>query len=97
MGRRFVGCRPLFYRINHGVACISRKKKKTSLRSLGTMVKEHVKSKFRQRRMHTMEVKRIQDDMEKSSHHFKKKQEEMSKLKEKKKQQLQKRLQSRKK
>ena len=33
----------------------SQKKKKPSLRSLGTLVKEHVKSKIRQRKMHTSE------------------------------------------
>ena len=75
----------------------SRKKKKTSLRSLGTMVKEHVKSKFRQRRMHTMEVKRIHEDREKQSHHFKRKQEEMNELKIQKKKKLEERLKSRRK
>ena len=73
-----------------------KKKKKTSLKSLGTMAKEHVKSKFKQRRLHTREVKRIQEDREKQSHHFKKKQEEMNELKEKKKKKLEERLKSRK-
>ena len=43
----------------------SGKKKKASLKSLGSLVKEHVKSKFRQRHMHTMEVIRIHQDREK--------------------------------
>ena len=75
----------------------SGKKKKASLKSLGSLVKEHVRSKFRQRHMHTMEVKRIQDDMEKSSHHLRRKHEEMNELKVQKKKKLELRLKSRRK
>ena len=74
-----------------------KKKKKPSLRSLGGLVKEHVKSKFRQRRLHHNDVKRIHEDREKRSHHLKRKQDEMVQLKEKRKLQLEKRLQMRKK
>merc|ERR1739848_35683 len=45
----------------------STKKKKPTLKSIGTLVKEHVKSKFRQRRLHTMEVNRIHEDREQQS------------------------------
>ena len=61
------------------------------------MVKEHVKSKFRQRRLHTMEVTRIHEDRERESHHFKRKQDEMNQLKLQKKKKLEERLKSRKK
>ena len=72
-------------------------KKKASLKSLGSLVKEHVRSKFRQRHMHTMEVNRIHEDREKQSHHLRRKQEEMNDLKVQKKKKLEERLKSRKK
>ena len=75
----------------------SAKKKKPTLKSLGIVVKEHVKSKFRQRRLHSMEVTRIHKDREEQSRHLKRKQEEMVVLKEKKRQQLERRIKSRKK
>jgi hypothetical protein len=75
----------------------STKKKKPTLKSIGTLVKEHVKSKFMQRRLHTMEVNRIHEDREQQSHHFKKKQEEMNQLKLQKKKNLEERLKSRRK
>jgi hypothetical protein len=73
------------------------KKKKPTFKTLGTMVKEHVKSKFRQREIHTIEVNRIHKDREQQSHHLKKKQEEMNQLKLQKKKKLEERLKSRKK
>ena len=73
------------------------KKKKPTFKTLGTMAKEHVKSKFRQRKLHTIEVNRIHKDREQQSHHLKKKQEEMNQLKLQKKKKLEERLKSRKK
>ena len=75
----------------------SAKKKKPTLKSLGIVVKEHVKSKFRQRRLHSMEVTRIHKDREEQSRHLKRKQEEMNQLKLQKKKKLEERLKSRKK
>ena len=75
----------------------STKKKKPMLKSIGTLVKEHVKSKFRQREIHTIEVNRIHKDRERQSHHFKRKQDEMNELKLQKKKKLEERLKSRRK
>ena len=72
------------------------RKKKARFKTLGGMVKHHVKAKFRQRKLHHMEVNRIHEDRERESHHLKRKHEEMKKMKEKKKRQLQERLNSRK-
>ena len=76
---------------------VTKKKTKPSLKSVGRLAKSYVKSKIKERKMHKMEVKRIHEERDSKMIHFKKKHNELLKMKDKKKQNLEKRLKSRRK